>query len=171
MSDKKIFLLGLPGSGKSTLGKELSNVLQLPFVDLDAEIEQRAGKKIPEIFSQDGEARFREIESAQLKKWCADPGSYVMATGGGTPCFFDNIEWINRSGTSIYLDVPVPEIIKRVEQSVIEDRPLLGGVKSGGVADRISRMYNKRLPFYGQAKITVSGSSLNATDILVKLGY
>src|SRR6185503_20434689 len=99
----KIFLLGLPGSGKTTLGKELSNALRLPFVDLDSEIERLEGKKISEIFAANGEEYFRNLESSELRKRCTSKGEFVMATGGGTPCFFDNMEWINRAGKSIFL--------------------------------------------------------------------
>src|SRR5258706_2602100 len=101
----KIFLLGLPGSGKTTLGKELSKALQLLFVDLDLEVERKAGKKIKEIFSGQGETRFRELESSELEKWCISTTGFVMATGGGTPCFFENIALIYKGGKSALLDV------------------------------------------------------------------
>ncbi len=165
----KIFLLGLPGSGKTTLGKELSKALQWPFVDLDLEIESQAGKKIKEIFSGQGEDRFREQESSELKKWCAAPTGFIMATGGGTPCFFDNMEWISRSGKSIFLDVPVREIVKRMERASLLERPLLGSLPRDEVQGKIERMLIERIDFYQRATITVSGESITAEEIISKL--
>ena len=128
----KIFLLGLPGSGKTTLGKELSIALRLPFVDLDSEIERHEGKKIVEIFAENGEAYFRKLESIELKKGCTSTAEFVMATGGGTPCFFDNMKWINQAGKSIFLDVPAREIVRRMERTSLLERPLLGSLPLEG---------------------------------------
>ena len=102
----KLFLIGLPGSGKSTIGKELATALGILFVDLDLELEKQEGKKITSIFKNDGENFFRQIESALLKKWCISPSDFVMATGGGAPCYLNNMELIKKSGISFFLDVP-----------------------------------------------------------------
>src|SRR5690242_5204760 len=138
----KIFLLGLPGSGKTTLGKRLATALQLPFVDLDKEIERTEGKQIKDIFAEKKEDYFRKLESAELKRWCAKPGDYVMATGGGAPCFFDNIDVINSSGKSIFIDVPASEIVRRMsvgnasrQTGPIEKRPLLAAGGKDGLKD------------------------------------
>ena len=165
----KIFLLGLPGSGKTTLGKELSELRRVDFVDLDLEIEKQAAKKIKEIFSDQGEDRFRELESAELKKWCTSQGGFVMATGGGTPCFFDNMEWIRKSGTSIFLDVPVRVLAERMKRTALAERPLLGRVREEEVLDQIQRLRSERIHFYQRATITISGEGLTAQEIIKRL--
>ena len=161
----KIFLLGLPGSGKTTLGKELAANLRLPFIDLDKEIEREEGKAIREIFAEKKEDYFRRLESAQLKKWCATAGDFVMATGGGAPCFFDNLEVINRSGKSIFLDVPASEIVKRISTGPIEKRPLLAASGKDGLKDSIEFLRSNRLPYYRQASIILSRSDISVAEM------
>ena len=165
----KIFLLGLPGSGKTTLGKALSIALRLPFVDLDSEIERQEGKKITEIFTGNGEAYFRNLESIELKKRCTSKDEFVMATGGGTPCFFDNMDWINRAGKSIFLDVPAREIARRMERISLLERPLLGSLPPEEVQDKIERMRSERMHFYQQAMITLSGEAITAEEVIKKM--
>lgn len=152
----KVFLLGLPGSGKTTLGKKLANALNIPFVDLDKEIERSEGKPISEIFSEKKEDYFRKIESSVLKHWCSMPQDFVMATGGGAPCFFDNIEVINKAGKSIFLDVPASEIVTRMSRAGVEKRPLLAASGIDGLKDHIEFMRSNRLPYYRQASITMT---------------
>ena len=98
----KIFLIGLPGSGKSTIGKSLALELSYPFIDLDLDIEKAEGRTIKQIFKQMHEGYFRQLESKALKKYCQSQDSFVMATGGGAPCFFDNMEQINQAGKSVF---------------------------------------------------------------------
>jgi shikimate kinase len=162
----KVFLLGLPGSGKTTLGKKLANVLHLPFVDLDKEIERTEGKVISEIFSEKKEDYFRKLESAVLKQWCSRPDDFVMATGGGAPCFFDNIQIINSAGKSIFLDVPASEIAKRMSRAGVEKRPLLAGSGRDGLKDNIEFMRSNRISFYKQAGITFSGPVIHVQDMI-----
>src|SRR5438874_1229377 len=106
----KIFLIGMPGSGKTTTGKLLAEKLKLTFVDLDMEIEKSEGRSINQIFEKRKENYFREVESMILKKFCSSSESFVMSTGGGAPCFFNNIKQMNDSGKTIFLDVPAKEI-------------------------------------------------------------
>jgi shikimate kinase len=165
----KVFLLGLPGSGKTTLGKKLANALQLPFVDLDKEIEKTEGKPIAEIFSEKKEDYFRQLESSHLKMWCARPDDFVMATGGGAPCFFDNIDVINRSGKSIFLDVPSSEIVRRMSRAGVEKRPLLAASGIDGLKDHIEFMRSNRIGFYKQATLTFSGPVIHVQDMVTAL--
>src|SRR5688572_1061429 len=105
----KLFLVGLPGSGKSTIGKQLSNLLNLPLVDTDDLIIQKEKSTIEEIFKYHGENYFRELEKKTLHELIASD-KLIISTGGGLPCFFDNMEVINKNGISIYLNVS-PESI------------------------------------------------------------
>jgi shikimate kinase len=162
----KVFLLGLPGSGKTTLGRKLATALQLPFIDLDKEIEKTEGKQIREIFAEKKENYFRKLESAELRKWCNKPDDFVMATGGGAPCFFDNINIINQSGKSIFLDVPASEIVRRMSQVPIEKRPLLAAGGKDGLKDSIEFMRSNRLAYYRQASITLTGLSITAQQMV-----
>jgi len=161
----KIFLLGLPGSGKTTLGRQLAAELQFPFVDLDKEIEKTEGKPIREIFAEKKEDYFRKLESAELRKWCEKPTDFVMATGGGAPCFFDNIDIINKSGKSIFLDVPASEIVRRMSTGPIEKRPLLAAGGKDGLKDSVEFLRSNRLSYYKQASITFSGSNISVQEI------
>ena len=161
----KVFLLGLPGSGKTTLGRKLATALQFPFVDLDKEIEKTEGQLIREIFAAKKENYFRQLESAELKKWCAKAGDFVMATGGGTPCFFDNIDVINKAGKSIFLDVPASEIVRRISLGPVEKRPLLAAGGKDGLKDSIEFLRTNRLPYYRQALLTFSGTVVSIQEM------
>jgi shikimate kinase len=162
----KIFLLGLPGSGKTTLGKQLATALSLPFVDLDAEIERSEGSSIPKIFEQKKEDYFRKVESSELKKWCLADHDFVMATGGGVPVYFDNIEILNRAGLSIFLDVPASEIAQRILKANISDRPLFAKAHPESIKDHVEFMRSHRLNFYKKAHYTISGKSIIIEELL-----
>jgi shikimate kinase len=161
----KIYLIGMPGSGKTTLGKQVAAALSLPFVDLDDEIEAHEGKTIPEIFEARGEDYFRKTESALLQRWASGDMSFVMSTGGGAPCFYDGIEVINRSGVSIFLDVPIDQLVERVAQK--SDRPLLDTTNQNELVQRMESFREQRLPVYRQAKFVLQNPMLG--DILGKL--
>ena len=165
----KIFMIGLPGCGKTTLGKEIASSLKLPFIDLDAEIEERHGAAIREIFKQKGEAFFRARDSAQLKEWCRSEKSFVMATGGGAPVFFDNLEAINRSGKSIFLDVPAREIARRILNTPLAERPLLANATPDSLKDQIEFMRSQRLPFYRKAHFIFSGNAISADEVITEI--
>jgi shikimate kinase len=162
----KIFLIGLPGSGKTTIGKMLAKALNVNFVDLDKEIEKEEGIPLSEIFQAKKEDYFRKIESAELKRLCKSPSDFVMATGGGTPCFFDNMEVINRSGTSIFLDVSAREVAGRMLKSDLAKRPLLAHAHDDEVKDRIEFLRSSRITFYKQAHLTIGGEQISTEDII-----
>lgn len=150
----------MPGSGKSTLGRPVAEILDLPFVDLDTQIEEREGKSIKDIFSTQGEDYFRQTESQLLREWAGSNQSFVMATGGGAPCFYGGIDVINETGISIFLDVPVEELIKRVSKN--QDRPLLTAKDVDEQETRIRALFEKRIATYKQAKIILKNATVKS---------
>ena len=154
----KIFLIGMPGSGKSTLGRPLAHAMNLPFVDLDKEIEKQEQRSIPEIFEHQGEAYFRQVESQVLKQWATSNKDFVLATGGGAPCFYDGIDVINQNGISIFLDVSVAELLRRI--GIQPGRPLLGADDLKEKEERLTTLYTNRRSVYLQAKLTLQEPTL-----------
>jgi len=161
----KVFLIGLPGSGKTTLGRQIAELQNKEFVDLDEEIVRGERQRIVNIFQKLGESRFRELEKQYLEKWCLSETEFVMATGGGTPCYHQNIELINTSGISVFLDEDVSKITKRMLSTELAKRPLFAGQDPAAVAKRIRQMKEERLPFYRHAKLTFSSPELKAKII------
>lgn len=154
----KVYLIGMPGSGKSTLGRPLAAELGVPFVDQDKEIENREGKAVKDIFAQNGEDYFRQVEAEVLREWAASAKSFVMATGGGAPCFYEGINVIRQSGLSIFIDTSVAELLKRIATN--KDRPLLHANDLKEKEDRLIELYEKRLPVYQQAHISLHQPSV-----------
>ena len=111
---KNIFLIGLPASGKSTFGKSIADALSLNHIDLDRVIEAKTNKSISNIFKLYGEKYFREIERDALCELLDRSSNDIISCGGGTPCFYDNMNRMNAVGLTIFLDIPVAVIIKRV---------------------------------------------------------
>lgn len=165
----KIFLIGLPGSGKTTLAKDLAAKLKLPYVDLDVEIEKAEMKTIPQIFKDRKEPYFRKIEAQLLKSLCQSDSSFVMATGGGVPCFFENMATMNQSGTTIFLDVPTVEIARRIVLSKGEERPLLKSNGIDGLKDQIEFLRSQRLSFYCQASLIIRGDQIDSNKIIKEI--
>lgn len=143
----KIFLIGLPGCGKTTMGLELGLHLTLPFVDLDQEIERATKQSVKETFLEKGEAHFRQLEKGQLEKIIETFPSFVMATGGGTPCFFDNLKLMSEMGTVVFINTPLETIKGRLEND--STRPLMNN-------NSLENLLKKRKKFYSSAEYTVS---------------
>jgi shikimate kinase len=162
----KIFLIGLPGSGKSTLGKQLAEELKISFVDLDGEIEKSIGMPIKDIFKKYGESFFRKEESDQLHKLGGMHGDFVMATGGGVPVFFDNMIFMNQQGLTIFLDVPAHEIAQRILTAKSDERPLLANMHPEELKDQIKFLRSQRISFYQQAHICLNNKTIQLSDIL-----
>ena len=151
----KLFLIGLPGSGKSTLGKQLAPRLHLPFFDLDDVIEQNARQPIRTIFAQRGEDVFRQLERDALQQLITQQSAFVLATGGGAPCFYDNLDYMKQHGTTVFLDVPIATIVQRMQGAQITDRPLLQALDQSQLVQEYTTKFKKRLPVYRQAHITI----------------
>ena len=165
----KIFLIGLPGCGKSTLGKQLADALHLPFIDLDEYIERNAGQPVKDIFKNMGEEFFRRKESESIKQLCETEPKFVIATGGGAPVFHDNMKLMNEHGITIFLDVPAREIVNRIQKSNLDERPLLARLAPDELKDQIEFLRSQRIRFYNQSKLKVSGESIRAKDVVALL--
>ncbi|MCE7066026.1 shikimate kinase [Dyadobacter sp. CY326] len=151
---KNVILVGMMSSGKSTLGKKLARLLGYRFLDLDKLIEKDQKTDIPSLFAQKGEPYFREIESRVLKELGAQEG-IVLASGGGTPCFHDNMNFIKNLGISVFLDVPAVNLARRIRNHGKDDRPVLSGAES--LEATLQAKIEERLPYYEQADIVVKG--------------
>ena len=152
-----IFMLGMPSSGKSTLGRQLARKIGYEFLDLDYKIELAEGKKVPEIFSIHGEDYFRKIEGEQLRKIPKD-SKLVIATGGGTPCYQDGMSYIKENGLSVFLDVRPEQIASRMKISKRNNRPLID-ITTDTILEDIKALYERRVTIYRQADITIEGDT------------
>ncbi len=147
----RIFLIGFMGCGKSHEGKRLAQKLQWPFLDLDAEIERNEKKSISKIFEENGETHFRNLESKYLKKTVGYKKA-IIATGGGTPCFNNNIKWMKDNGVVIYLKTPIEILAARLEKEK-ELRPLIANFNKKKLNIFIKKLLEGRKSYYEQANM------------------
>lgn len=164
----RYFLIGLPGSGKSHWGQLWSEKLRLPFFDLDEIIQNNEGESIADIFKNEGEEHFRNLESFYLKKLIDNYQALILSTGGGTPCFNKNMNLMNANGLTIFLNPSIEDNTKRVWKPNGEnDRPLFSNCKSlAEVHQLLNELKNKRLPFYQEAKIELNNWDENTLSRL-----
>ena len=155
-----IFLVGFMGCGKTTLGRKVASRLGYEFMDLDHILEAQAGMTIAEYFSRFGEEAFRKLESEVLKQ-TAYPEHAIVSTGGGLPCFFDNMEWINTHGKSLYIQLSPKTLADRLEHEKVT-RPLLRDKHGDALIAFIGEKLAEREMFYKQATVIANGLSLNA---------
>ena len=164
----KLYLIGMPGSGKTTLGRTLAAQFGLPFLDLDAAIVERAGQPIPALFQQHGEAHFRQLEAEVLRTVVAQPGPLVLATGGGTPCFHDNLTVLNTSGITIWLNVPETVLVARLAATAeTTSRPLLAA--TGPTAKWLRETLSARTGFYERARLRYAAATEPVSALVAQL--
>jgi Shikimate kinase len=147
---ERIFLVGYMGSGKTTLGRVLSKMFNLTFVDLDWYIEERFHKTINELFAEKGEAKFRELEKRMLHE-VTDFENVIIATGGGTPCFFDNMDYMNAHGKTVFLDVQTNALFQRLVVAK-HLRPLLTNKTNEELLAFIEESLEERISHYRKAQ-------------------
>lgn len=152
------------GAGKSTVGPSLADKLSVPFIDLDSEIEAMTGYTITETIFNKGEIFFRKLEREKLEEVLARPG-FVLATGGGTPCYYDNIDLINQQSLSVYLQYSVPELYARLEGRQA-DRPLLAHLEGEGLREFIGKHLFERAPFYKKSILVVRAAAKSSKQII-----
>jgi len=164
----RIYLIGYMGCGKSTLGRKLSEHLRLQFVDMDHYIEERNCKTIPQIFSEEGEAEFRKKERKALEE-LSEFTDIVIATGGGAPCFFDNIDLMNKTGKTIYLNIDPKILADRLLKSKTE-RPLIKGKSRDELVTFIDDTLKKRNEFYLQAAYQITEPDVDLDFVKTLIG-
>ena len=158
----RIILIGYMGAGKTTIGKALSKELGIIFYDLDWYIESRMRKTVSEIFAERGEEGFRKIEYNMLHE-VAEFEDVIISCGGGTPCFFDNMDYLNQQGQTVYLKAE-PEVLYKHLQMAKVERPLLKGKSKVELLTFIKEQLEKREPFYTKARYTLDVSLMDNYD-------
>ena len=159
-----IFLIGMPGCGKTTLGRALAAEMDMPFIDLDEYIEERCEATIGQIFEQAGEQAFREMERQALHE-VATMDSAIVACGGGTPCQHGNMELINQSGLSIWLTTSAQRITERL--CLLQEkakRPAIAHMTDTEVLDSVNRQLAEREPHYEQAMLRFDSTRLESVE-------
>lgn len=152
------------GCGKSTLGRALASELNLTFIDLDSFLEEKYFKTIPQVFAEEGEESFRRKERKVLEEVCGFD-DVILATGGGAPCFFDNMELMNESGFCVFLDVDIRSLVNRLIHAKTE-RPLIKGKSPEELYEFIEGLLAKRRPFYEKARFILKGSEITSTQVI-----
>lgn len=163
----KIFLIGFMGCGKTHWGMVLSQKLQIPFFDLDAVIEEKEEKSISSIFAEMGEEYFRMLEKDVLYMLTESHESFVMATGGGTPCFFNNIDYMKSRGETVWLNCTVEVLYNRLVKEK-EKRPLIRSISDEELKTFIIKKYSDRKIFYQQASVVVAEDDLTLEALIEK---
>ena len=144
---KKIFIVGMPGSGKSTMAKYLSSETSFKYLDLDEEIELKSKKSVSKIFEIDGEESFRVLEKETLDEIIQKEEKFILATGGGTPSYDDNMGKMNENGITIFLNTSPEILIERISRK--NKRPLFN---STNVREKVSKIIDERIKFYKRSK-------------------
>jgi shikimate kinase len=164
----KIFLIGFMGSGKTHWGGLLSKKLGIRCFDLDEQVTEHAGMSIPEIFAADGEEQFRLLEKEVLHMLTESHESFVMACGGGTPCYFNNIEYMNRCGTTVWINVPLDTLFERLVKEK-DKRPLIKDLADEQLKGFISKKFADRKIYYEQARLTVDELPVQLERLIDKI--
>lgn len=151
--DTRIYLIGFMGCGKTTFGRKLARRLDYDFIDLDLLVESMEKLNIAELFTQKGEAYFRQIEADVLRSTILMKKT-VISCGGGTPCYHDNMEWILERGLSVYLKMSPVRLYERLKRKK-EKRPLIAHMSKAGLKDYITQKLAEREAFYMRARLTI----------------
>uniref|UniRef100_UPI003217B2FC shikimate kinase n=1 Tax=uncultured Draconibacterium sp. TaxID=1573823 RepID=UPI003217B2FC len=159
----RVYLIGYMGSGKSHLGRKFSSHLGMQFIDMDHYIEERNCKTIPQIFAEEGEAEFRKKERQALNE-LSEFTDIVIATGGGAPCFFDNIDLMNKTGKTIFLNIHPDILADRLLKSKTE-RPLIKGKSREELVAFIDETLKKRNEFYSQAHYQITEPDYDLVEL------
>ncbi len=163
----RIFLTGFMGSGKTTIGPSLASQLGCKFIDQDDLIEHHYNMSVGEVFAKFGEAKFRETERDVLVEVVAGD-NLIISTGGGAPCFFNNMEFMNRYGITVYLKAEPVTLMNRLKK-LTDTRPLLKGKTELELMQFITDKLNEREPFYQKAILNIQTDSLDVRQVIQKI--
>ena len=163
MAADKIFLIGMMGSGKSYWAKKMAKWNKCVGYDLDKLIEMNEEKTIAEIFNEDGEDYFRKAE-AKILRWFKEKKKFIIATGGGAPCFHENMHWMKKEGIVIWLDESVEVLVKRLSPEK-NQRPLIAHLNDSEIASFIEDKLVERHAFYGQAHYRLTSDQINEVGL------
>jgi shikimate kinase len=164
----KIFLIGFMGSGKTHWGRLLHQKVDIPFFDLDEQVVNHEGKSIQEIFSEHGEEYFRLVEKDVLHIITESHDSFVMACGGGTPCYFKNIDYMNRLGTTVWINTPIAILFERLIREK-DKRPMIRDLSDGQLKSFIARKFSDRKIYYEQADVVVDDEPVQLEKLIEKI--
>ena len=159
-------MVGYAGSGKSSLGKRLARRMGLRFVDTDNVVEQQVGAPIADIFHYEGEEYFRIAERRAVESLANEAMDLVIATGGGLPTWRDNMEWMLRSGVTIYLRRSPEQILSRLSAYGREKRPMFRGKSDEELLEFMRQQMAVREEYYAQAHISVDGATMSDDDVV-----
>lgn len=165
----KLFLIGFMGAGKSYWGKQLAEHFGLPYFDLDEVIVEREDMPVADIFSEKGEAYFRELEGEVLRELTLSNDAFLISCGGGTPCFSDSMDFMNANGITIWLNPSVPVIVERLQRKQYK-RPLIQDLSKEDLLAFSEKKLAERQPFYEQSQIIINDDkvSLETFDKLIR---
>ena len=164
----RIFLIGFMGSGKTHWGRQLSIKLGIPFFDLDEQVVNSESLTINEIFEKYGEEYFRLKEKGTLHIITESHSSFVMACGGGSPCYFNNIEYMNQSGTTVWINTPIQILFNRLLKEK-EHRPLLRELTDQQLMGFIIKKFSDRKIYYEQADIIIDDEEISLDHFIEKI--
>ena len=164
----RIFLIGFMGTGKSYWGRQLSEKLGIRFFDLDEQVIEHAGKSIVEIFEVDGEEKFRLLEKEVLHIITESHDSFVMACGGGSPCYFNNIEYMNRLGTTVWINTAFEVLYQRLLDEK-DKRPLISEFSPVQLKNFIARKFADRRIYYEQATVFIDEQPVELEHLIQKI--
>jgi shikimate kinase len=161
----KIFLIGFMGCGKTHWGKQLAGKLKIPFYDLDRLVEEKEGKTITEIFDHNGEEHFRLLEKEVLQATTEMNSSFVMSTGGGTPCYFNSIDYMKRNGVVVWINTSVDTMMERLSKEK-EQRPLIRSLSDDQLRSYIIKKNADRNIYYKQASVIVKEDNFTLDQLI-----
>jgi len=158
-----LYIIGFMGSGKTTTGKRVASLLEWSFVDLDKQIEVHTGLKIPEIFSLHGEDHFRNVEAEVLRSLVTDTNT-VISTGGGTPCYGSNMEFMLQTGLTIYLKLTPGQLMSRLNNAA-DERPLIKNLSGENLQSFIGDKLKFREKWYEKSEMIIDGFNLDLSNL------
>jgi len=164
----KIFLIGFMGCGKTHWGRALSQKLAIPFFDLDEKIEESEGRAITRIFDEEGEEYFRLLEKDVLHLIAESHDTFVMACGGGTPCFYNNIDFLKKQGVVVWINCSIDCLHKRLSAEK-RQRPLLREIPDAGLKAYIIKKFSNRKIFYQQAQVIINEDELDLEKLVGRI--